>query len=144
MKLYKNVLLALALEEKSDEHIIKKAHDLKEQYQATLTIIHGVEYLLNYGAAYAVTPGIEVEQEMVDEAKKLLNQIGKKLAVPESHQIIKVGSAKQIILEQAKHMNADLIIIGSHGRHGWRLLLGSTANAVLHSAECDVLAIRVK
>jgi universal stress protein A len=37
----------------------------------------------------------------------------------------------------------DLIIIGSHGRHGIRILLGSTANAILHSAKCDVLAVRV-
>ena len=38
---------------------------------------------------------------------------------------------------------ADLIVIGSHGRHGLALLLGSTANGVLHGAPCDVLAIRV-
>jgi len=39
--------------------------------------------------------------------------------------------------------DVDLIIVGSHGRHGWRLVLGSTANAVLHGARCDVLAARV-
>ena len=38
---------------------------------------------------------------------------------------------------------ADLIVVGSHGRHGLALLLGSTANGVLHGATCDVLAVRV-
>ncbi len=38
----------------------------------------------------------------------------------------------------------DLIIIGTHGQHGIALLLGSTANAVLHGVSCDVLAVRVK
>jgi len=46
-------------------------------------------------------------------------------------------------MKQKKH-NTDLVIVGSHGRHGVRLLLGSTANAVLHGAECDVLAVRVQ
>ena len=38
----------------------------------------------------------------------------------------------------------DLIVIGSHGRHGLALLLGSTANSVLHHARCDVLAVRLQ
>ena len=43
----------------------------------------------------------------------------------------------------AREQGADLIIVGSHGRHGLALLLGSTANGVLHGASCDVLAVRV-
>ena len=38
---------------------------------------------------------------------------------------------------------ADVIVVGSHGRHGIALLLGSTANGVLHGATTDVLAVRV-
>ena len=38
----------------------------------------------------------------------------------------------------------DLIVVGSHGRHGLALLLGSTANDVLHGAPCDVLAVRLQ
>ena len=38
----------------------------------------------------------------------------------------------------------DLIVVGSHGRHGLALLLGSTANDVLHGAPCDVLAVHLK
>lgn len=36
----------------------------------------------------------------------------------------------------------DLLVIGSHSRKGLQRLLGSTANAVLQSAPCDVLAVR--
>ena len=38
----------------------------------------------------------------------------------------------------------DLIVVGSHGRHGLALLLGSTADAVLHHAKCDVMAVRLQ
>jgi universal stress protein A len=43
----------------------------------------------------------------------------------------------------ADESNADLIVLGTHGRSGIRLLLGSTANAVLHGAKQDVLAVRI-
>ncbi|WP_313899138.1 universal stress protein [Leclercia adecarboxylata] len=44
----------------------------------------------------------------------------------------------------AKKQGCDLIVVGSHGRHGLALLLGSTANDILHGAPCDVLAVRLK
>jgi len=44
----------------------------------------------------------------------------------------------------ANQVGADLIVMGSHGKAGIRLLLGSTTQAVLHSAKCDVLAVKVK
>ena len=42
-----------------------------------------------------------------------------------------------------KELETDLIVVGSHGRYGLALLMGSTANGVLHGATCDVLAVRV-
>lgn len=70
--------------------------------------------------------------------------MGKRIGIPENRQIVKIGSAKFVILEEAERINADLIIVGSHGRHGIRVILGSTANGVLHGAKCDALAVRLK
>jgi nucleotide-binding universal stress UspA family protein len=53
------------------------------------------------------------------------------------------GSAKSVIVKLAEDIEADLIVLGSHGRHGLQLLLGDTANGVLHRAPCDVLAVRI-
>jgi len=44
----------------------------------------------------------------------------------------------------AGEIKADLIVVGSHGRHGLGLLLGSTASSVVHHAACDVLAVRLR
>ena len=44
----------------------------------------------------------------------------------------------------AEEHAVDLIVIGSHGRHGLQRILGSTASGVLHTATCDVLAVRIR
>lgn len=54
-----------------------------------------------------------------------------------------VGSAKQIILNEAEEWNADLIVLGSHGYGAWtRLLLGSVSSAVATHAHCSVEIVR--
>ncbi|HLF66931.1 MAG TPA: universal stress protein [Gammaproteobacteria bacterium] len=144
MKKYENILLAVELEPKADETPVQQARDIASQFGAKLTLIHAVEHLSSYGAAYGVAAGVDIEEILVSNAKEELAKIGAALNVPKEQQLVKVGPAKVLILEQAKEMGADLIIVGSHGRHGIRLLLGSTANAVLHCAECDVLAVRCR
>lgn len=58
--------------------------------------------------------------------------------------IVEFGRASDLIIEVAERESVDLIILGSHGKHGVALLLGSTADGVLHHAQCDVLAVRIK
>ena len=53
------------------------------------------------------------------------------------------GSPDSRIVEMAEQINADLIVIGSHGYNRWeRLLLGSVSNSVVHHAHCSVLVAR--
>lgn len=143
MSLYNHVLLALELSSETDEHVIKKAKALAKKYGAKLTLIHAIEHMVSFGAAYSMPAGVEIEEELTVAAKDTLQDIGKRLDVSVQDQLVVSGTAKHVIVEEAKKLNADLIIVGSHGRHGVRLLLGSTANAVLHGAHCDVLAVRV-
>ena len=53
------------------------------------------------------------------------------------------GRPESEIHSLAKELKVDLIVVGSHGKHGLSLLLGSTANGVLQGSPCDVLAVRV-
>jgi len=77
-------------------------------------------------------------------AKKHLAALGDELDVAKDEQWLEIGSPKLEIVRIAEENNVDLIVMGSHGRHGLALLLGSTANGVLHYAKCDVLAVRLK
>ncbi len=56
---------------------------------------------------------------------------------------ISFGKPPRVIVETAKEWNADLIVMGTHGRGFWkRMLVGSVSDAVVHYAPCSVLVIR--
>ena len=141
---YHNILLAVELIPASDKRIIAKALEMVKEFKADLTVLHVIEHVSSYGAAYGVAVGADIEQMLLDSAKKEIQKLGKQMDVPEKKQVLRVGPAGQLIIEEAEKQKSDLIIIGSHGRHGIRLILGSTANTVLHGAKCDVLAVRLK
>ena len=84
----------------------------------------------------------EVEVSIREQAEKELNTLADRLGVDAKHRLLEFGSTKNEVLRIAQEYNVDLIVTGSHGKHGLALLLGSTANAILHGAECDVLIVR--
>ena len=111
-----------------------------------LIVVFNASSCKTHKDAFVILSGSENEplEPIIKEAKARLTKIAKTAKIPAKQQVLKIGIARSIILDQAKKLKADLIIVGSHGRHGVKTLLGSTANAILHNAACDVLAVRVK
>jgi nucleotide-binding universal stress UspA family protein len=59
--------------------------------------------------------------------------------------LVRVGHAPNEITKAAKDLDADLIIIATHGYTSWRhLCIGSTAERVVRTAPCPVLVVREK
>jgi len=142
MHIYQHILLGVDFSPESDA-VIEKAKELAEHYQAKLSLIHVVDYLPPGYIDDFIMPNDDLETSLIVRSKEQIQQLGKELGVSEKHQWIEIGSPKTEIIRRSEKDQVDLIIIGSHGRQGLQLLLGSTANAVLHSAPCDVLAVRV-
>lgn len=138
--MYKHILFATDLTEDT-EYLLHKVREIQNATNAKLSLIHVVEPLPGYSYAYL---GIEdIEGQLIDEAKQSMQKLADQLKVGKTDQFVEVGPTKTKILGIADNVNADLIICGSHGRHGLSLLLGSTANAILHGAKCDVLTVRL-
>lgn len=138
--MYKHILYATDLSDDTD-YLTKKVLAVRDLTQAKLTVVHVVEPMPGYSYAYL---GIEdIEGQLIEEARTTLGKLCDKLNVDKQSQRIEVGPTKSKIHGVATEVGADLIIVGSHGRHGLSLLLGSTANAVLHGAGCDVLVVRL-
>ena len=138
--MYKKVLFATDF----DAVGISAAHKAKkiaDENHADLFLVHVVEPIPAY--AYPGFAGFaEVEMSIREQAEKELDTLADKLGVDAKHRLLEFGSTKNEVLRVAKEHKVDLIVTGSHGKHGLALLLGSTANSILHAAECDVLIVR--
>jgi universal stress protein A len=138
--MYKKILFATDLSDDT-EYVINKVREMRQFTNAQLSMIHVVEPMPGYSYAYL---GIEdIEGQLIEEARTALAKLATTLSVDPKDQWVEVGPTKSKIQMVAQNIGADLIICGSHGRHGLSLLLGSTANAILHGASCDVLVVRL-
>lgn len=144
--MYKNLLVAIDLEESSARQAIETARDIADA-GADLHVLHVVEPQY---VAYSVDPTFtgtmtrSLEHEALESARKWVEGVCGSLEVPVEHQSVAIGHPASDIRRIAEERHCDAIVIASHGRHGWQLLLGSTANAVLHGTPTDVVLCRVQ
>lgn len=142
MAIYKHVLVALDLTEESNQ-ILERATQIAA-VGSKVSLIYVIEPL-----AYAYGGDIpmdlsEVQNQLQQQATEQLAKLAKQVNVPETQQHVVIGQPTGEIHRLAQEESVDLIVVGSHGRQGLALLLGSTANGVLHGTKCDVLAVRVR
>lgn len=144
MENYKHILIAADFSEHSQQ-VISRAQEIAKRYQAKLSICHIIEDFPIADFAYEpmISIDLDMRDAMLDSGKKHIADIAKKLDIPTANQWVEFGSPSLNIVSLANNNKVDLIVVGSHGRHGIKLLLGSTANGVLHHALCDVLAVRL-
>lgn len=142
MSEYKKIMLAVDLTEESLK-VAERATQLVNAFDAELHVVHVIEPLsLAYGGDVPMDLST-VQEQIQDQAAAHLREFSATLNVPETRQHLIFGRPESEIQRTAEEAGADIIVVGSHGRHGLALLLGSTANGVLHGASCDVLAVRV-
>jgi nucleotide-binding universal stress UspA family protein len=95
----------------------------------------------------AFPPAPEIEREIVDSVTRALARTKERVAqrgvtVETQHAC---GEAPQEIVRYAREHGFDLIVIGTHGRRGFRrLVLGSVAELVVRTAEVPVLTVHAK
>ncbi|AKH21641.1 universal stress protein [Sedimenticola thiotaurini] len=144
MSNYQHILVAVDFS-KEFNSVLAKAVELQKLYNARLTLIHVVEYT---GAMYTgeipLPEDLDLDQRLAKQAETKLQEMIDEQKLANAGYQVEIGTPKREIVRVAEEQEADLIVLGSHGRHGLQLLLGSTANGVLHLAGCDVLAVRVE
>ncbi|HHH40296.1 MAG TPA: universal stress protein [Sedimenticola sp.] len=140
---YKHILLAVDFSPENRK-VIGKAQELARKDGAEITLIHVVEYTsAMYAGDIPLPEDLALDQRLAEQAADKLAALAKEYGMESAERRVEIGVPKREIVRVAQEIGADLICIGSHGRHGLQLLLGSTANGVLHMAKCDVLAVRV-
>jgi len=126
-------------------HIAETAALFAERSNAKLSIVHVLEHtpIVYGGGEFSIPLDISLEEQLTKSARLALASLAKKVNIADENQHIAHGSVKREVIELAGVLAVDLIVVGTHGHSGMEVLLGSTANAILHAAKCDVLTVRV-
>lgn len=144
---YEHVLAAVDTTDEAAD-VLKQAGLLAREHKARLSVCTVVKPLTHvYGGLDMMSytqSSVSFEEEARQQAlaRSQAAAAAENVAAEDVH--VSVGAPATRIVETAAELGADLIVVGSHGRHGLGLLLGSTANGVLHHAACDVLTVRIK
>jgi universal stress protein A len=142
MSVYKHILIGLDLSPESQQ-VIDRVKFLFANSDTKISICHVLEPLaFTYGGDIPVDLS-DVQTQLQEQATGRLAALAEQLnVIPEDQHII-LGHPAQEMHNMAKNDEVDLIVVGSHGRHGLALIFGSTSNSVMHGASCDVLAVRI-
>jgi universal stress protein A len=140
---YRHVLVAVDLSEQ-DTYVVQKARHLAQVFHAKLSTIHVLDNIPMPDTAYGTIIPLNEDSsyEMLEAVKAKLHKLGEWMAIDPELRWLVWGVPGEEIVRIARQEHVDLIMVGSHGRHGLGLLMGSTANRVLHHAPCDVMAVR--
>jgi universal stress protein A len=126
------------------EHALDYACDLAARLGARIHVINAIGATLPE-LSVALTDQMisSVRHNNAAALDKLIEPRRKKAAFGEI--TVVDNDARDAILQAARAVRADLIVIGTHGRRGLtRVLLGSVAEDVLRRAPCPVLAVRME
>jgi universal stress protein A len=142
MREYKKILLCLDLTDDS-EKITERAKDIAQRNAASIVLLHVVEYVPVEPMGEALLPAVQIEGELVERARKRIEELAAKMGLAGSERLVLTGNIKTEVVRVARERGTDLIVIGSRERHGMSILFNFTEDTVLHAAPCDVLAVRL-
>lgn len=145
MDRYQNILLAIDFSE-DGQYVAQRAKQLADQFNAHLHIIHVLDNIPMPDTPYGMVIPLNQDSayDLLEAEKKKLKQISDQLDIAPARRWMIWGEPQQEIARFAAQKRIDLIVVGSHGRHGLAALMGSTAKGILYRADCDVLAIHLK
>jgi len=143
---YKEIAVAIDLSAES-KAIIQRARDVASA-DSHLHLVYVQEPMdsvymgvVPYGPVFVGMD--EVETKLQAELRGKLDAFSDSFNIPAANRHYLNGSPAREIHRFVEENAIDLVVLGTHGQKGVQLLLGSTANSVLHGSRCDVLAVRI-
>ncbi len=144
--MYKKILVPLDGSELA-KTALDQAEKLAKTFDAEIILFQVVPFMPIYGSPELVTPLI-VDEKQKEAAEKYLANLAEELRKKGLKVAAMVRTGQQVaveIIDFAKEIGVDLIIMCTHGRSGIsRWVLGSIAHKVLTRAETPILLVRSK
>lgn len=143
---YRRVLAAVDLTEEGERVAARAAH-LAGLYGAELLLLHVIDHFPVDRSNMVIPPEDEdpLSFQRREAIGRLCDLAGEAGLTQCRHEVLSTTeTASREIPAYAGRAGADLIVAGSHGRHGLGRLLGSTVDGIVHRAPCDVLVVRTR
>ena len=140
------IVVGIDFSEASDE-ALDEAIALSMDRQAELHVLHVDEHFRapEGGREAAEAMLSRVEHHTVSRIADLSRRKGRQFTFRKLYSHFRLGSSAEQIVQLASDLDADLVVVGTHGRSGLkRLMLGSVAERVVRMARCPVWIIRPK
>jgi len=142
--------------------------ELAGTYGATVHVLHAVDSSAHLGLGIGGDPKAEdapgmvghpdgdgpgmvgerdrvehLRERMEEQGETLVEEVTSQLADVDTEAVVRGGDPHQIIIDYAEEIDADLIVMGTHGRTGIdRYLLGSVAEKVVRLSDVPVVTVR--
>jgi len=137
------------------EKIVKKTEEIAKALSAEVWVIHIVkpepaDFFI--GGHEPVSEGFETDPQSFRDSlaerfhveHRQIQEIAEQLrkADVDTTALLVEGEAAETMLKEASKLDADIIVVGSHGRGTmYQVLVGSVSEGVIHRSECPVLVV---
>ena len=141
----KTIVCAVDFSEYAD-YALRYAVDLAKIFDADLRLIHVVELPFLPSYSLAGVPDLSLPVDEIEEGSRgrmqgVLKDCRLKHAKVEGE--VRTGTAFLEIINYAREVGADLVVVGTHGRTGLsHMIIGSVAEKVVRKAPCPVLSVK--
>lgn len=128
---------------KLSDKALKRAVELAVKFESALTVMNVIPDL--YLTELSDLDRRRIMDALSEEAAQSMEKIRSSLSAKSitAKTITRQGLPADKIIETAQKMKVDLVVVGSHGRHGARkFLLGSVSSKVVEYAHCPVLVVK--
>ena len=133
----------------NSRHALRHAIATARWYESRLSVLHVLPFVpaINVIPSLAAAPAHQIQlaaadRQQFDRAARQFVHDALPGDVPIDVIVNDAPDVRREILERARTLHADLLVMGTHGRSGFdRLLLGSTAETVLRKATCPVMVV---
>ena len=152
MTLFKHILVAVDFSEFSQE-AVRIGSGLAKAFGGEAVVLHvcdtpkSVDHSLLTGHSRAIHSLLDLQKENAKAARRKLDEWVERYDWGQARVSVEVkqGAPYAEITEMARALQADLIVIGAHGRSPFvRMLIGSTTERVVRKATCPVLSVTIR
>jgi len=138
------ILVAVDASERASG-VFDAAAGLALKFDAILYVLRAITISPEFPPAAAASAADPLPPHLKRLAFAELMELWKRAPdLPPTNPIVVVGQPSKVILENARDLDVELIVLGSHGYRGWDHLLGTTAGSVANHADRNVLVVHVR